>query len=328
MPNKKSNKNQKRPKKSKNVAKRKQRLAPVRAVVPRFTPSEKQRQYTLARFDPFNDMAEGARNPNYSEVKTTAFAIRDQFTITSGAAGTLCGVGVKPCVSAYKSIFNSGTNLWGALASCPGYANLNATYSAIRVVGGGVRLRCMANANACQGEVFIGALSDTGSGGTGNWPTTTGGLLLYPEYSTFTINQLNQRAKVAHFKLADADSLVFHLPSITHSDGWSDIFILVSGAAATTDVISVEVILHVECQATLGIGSPVDYPPVDSSFFKDHVQAIGRDAPLVMDEAINSFANKVGTGLIGGATNVATAFAGELMRRQFSRLLRQTPSNM
>lgn len=128
--------------------------------------------YAAATFFPFTEAAVGARVPEPYAVRTRTTRVVTPFRVTPSNSGNSAGVFdaiVLPNVlntvvsnqgtwaggANTQFLYVSGASIPSNMLACTTQANLSAAYTAYRVVGMGVRLKCDSSYNNTSGRIYV-----------------------------------------------------------------------------------------------------------------------------------------------------------------------------
>jgi len=250
-----------------------------------------------SQIDPFCGHAVGAKLFDRDGSRTIPNQVRYTLPITTDSSGR-AAVQFKTQLTEFlrsAATFVGSTGevaTWGTPLDIPDYANYGSYFSSFRVVNAGVRVVCSASLTASQGIVTL---------------ITTPGSIDDPDYS------LSNYAEVDRFALAELDAHWIAKPlsstqssfistAATYGDSHNVLTVMVQGAAATTSVLFIEVIMNIELTPALGnsIMSRLATPAAPHNTW---VEQAGANALRFMGSTMEGAAHQVSNRVKQLATN-------------------------
>lgn len=217
-------------------------------------------KFLLANLEPFDDQAFGAKVPDSSTYPTLALH-SSCYTVLANTAGGFAAMAFYPSLAQmlYAPGTIAATLVWAAGTSYSGtdYATLGSVMSQYRVVGGGLKIRCIESMTAAKGTLTICHAPWDISGavtGISQFPTTRSTMLKMPLADQYSVASITTTPVFVPFRRTDAGSERYRYqdypasasPYAETAPGWAAIILFAEGVTASISGIEVEVVLHIE----------------------------------------------------------------------------------
>jgi hypothetical protein len=241
--------------------------------------------FVVCRIAPFSASAVGCKYPDSFSFPTSTVLTRSSYTLsTFSASGNQFGEWLfTPFVTrAYvqpASITAAGVTTWtspttSGVAIYSGFSNISTSY---RPVGGGIRITVDTGLTTASGHIVIchvPLIWDDSYGGLSYLPTTEAQVYQYPLSEKYSMVELTEAPLVVPFRPISDASCIYSSSNADNSSfngalrdrGWMGIVVFVIGGSASTQVINVEHLLHIEYlpQPTgntfFGFGDAIPHP--------------------------------------------------------------------
>lgn len=196
--------------------------------------------------DPTCQSACGAKMMGKDSSRTFSFTHKSVVTLTTNSSGktaTWLSPGIEGVMSVPSVLGAGNVVTWDTATDLPEAASLQASASSYRVVSAGFRLFSTASPTNSSGRVQVTQTNVTGDGTPTGFDVTS---LLYEEVNT---DSLYAYDKTFCFRREGAEAEIFEPASNTSPhDGWNGIVISITGAAASTAVMQLELTFNLELQ--------------------------------------------------------------------------------
>lgn len=216
----------------------------------------------LGCIDPFADCATGCKMVSSDSSRTFTYTVKGKLsaitTDANGAAAVWLQPGLDQCLARHNTIAAGIVTVWALPAGgVAELASLQAIAGKYRVVCAGIHVFSNCNTNEAKGTIQVT---------TGNY-----GLVPIPSYdlNSFTYEEV-QTDSLFGFdryygfrRLSPAQTANFELTTVTapHS-GWNGITVSITGGTASTALLEVEYVFHVELQPDpITVGARIADPP-------------------------------------------------------------------
>lgn len=210
--------------------------------------------------DPFSDCAVGCKLVSSDSSRTFTYTVRGKIgaitTDANGAAAAWAHPGIINTVARHDTI-TAGVVTWLARGNVPEAASLQGIAGKYRIVCAGVHIFASCNTDEAKGIVSV----TTGNYGTSPTPSYNIDSYSYEEVYTdslFGFDRVFGFRRLSPAQVANFEDITITEP---HS-GWNSITVSVSGGTASTSVLNMEYIWHIELQPDpISIGSRLADPP-------------------------------------------------------------------
>lgn len=223
-------------------------------------------KYLSALADPFNENAEGCKIPDANSQPSVAIKAEDAYVQSTAALETLTACAYNPTTSKQQVVGVFATaSTWTWTAAFGGgtasgkNAKLISDMDLVRPVAHGIRITCGLAPTATTGFLHVAVFAQPlYNQTTWQYPTTIADLANVPGYKRVPLARLtaeglsiNNRpldctaqryVDVDGPSYASAGTMEFQVPN-----QWCSIVVVAEGVAASSTVLSVENVLHMEC---------------------------------------------------------------------------------
>lgn len=309
-------------------------------------------KFVAAQVDPFNDFVDGVKIPDSNTYPSCALRICDTYSaLTTDANGLIAYAGFPntKCTFVNHTAATSSSWTWaaafGGQHSSDRQTSLAANYGLYRPVAHGIRISCSGAPTSVTGNVHVAIVSNDLFGKTTwNLPTNLTQLSNAMFYRKYPLAQFTQQSLTVVNKFMDCTSQRYidcasdgaenATDFMMHFSGWGAIIIVVESAPATTAVLNLENVLHIEAiplASGLDNGSPA--APFNTRILEEVSRMAGRIPGAFTEQETPSYfaqiSSSVGQGMrsygeqmfyrsiLPAAARVGYAAAGLAARRVF-----------
>jgi hypothetical protein len=217
----------------------------------------------IAMINPFLPQVNGIRSPDEYGWPTGTGVTRNDATLGSDANGFLAQI-FTPVQSYYRyapANTTAGTVTWagGTYSNTSQLSALQSVATLYRTVAWGIRITTESSLTATSGHIWVAHIPFDVSGALPYFeaPTTENQYASCVLSEKFSLVELAERPLIVPARAIDDGIYRFRTPNtndekasttaaVESSNGWANIAIFVAGAPASTGIINVEVIHHVE----------------------------------------------------------------------------------
>lgn len=286
------------------------RIAPRRTTRPRAMSAAEPSigrsgsKYIHAQADPFSEQVDGVKIPDANSQPSVAIKAEDAWTMSTGAVQTSTFASFNPSTSKMfvQGVYASATSCtwtaaFGGSTSSSKNSKLISDMELVRPVAHAVRITSGLAPTTTTGFVHVAVFTQAlYNQSTWTYPTTIADLSNVPGYNRIPIARLtaegltivNRPLDCTSQRYVDTDSGGYNNADV---DGfhvpyqWGSICVAVEGAPASSTVLSVESILHMEC---IPRATSISTPSPAASY-----------SPAALGGASNSLSKTVSTFLDG-----------------------------
>jgi len=233
----------------------------------------------LGCVDPFSDCAVGCKMVSSDTSRTFTYTVRGKIsavtTDANGAAAVWIQPGIEQCLARSFTIVGGIVTAWALPpGDIPEAASIQAIAAKYRVVCAGVHVFANCNTNEAKGTVMVTTSHNSLAVPTPSYNLSSYSYEEVQTDSLFGFDRYYGFRRLSPAQVANFESTTIALP---HS-GWNGITISITGGTASTALLEVEYVFHIELQPEpISIAARIADPP--------------KEAPPGLDLAISN-ANK------------------------------------
>jgi len=229
-------------------------------------------KYELGQVNPFDPQCNGVKIPDSNTQPSDTARCEDRWIQVSNATAGIAGCSAYLPNLTANAVNASGSTAdsWGWLSSFGGSVsssqrpNYISSFQAVRVAAHGIRISSPAAPTTITGFVHVCLYPITTSSNTGwDLPSTIAQMAQLPWYRRFTVASLTQRSVTVVNKFIDATATRYTDPnsdligtgndlSFQFSGGWCAIIVAHEGVPPSTNVLSIENLVHYETLQKVG----------------------------------------------------------------------------
>jgi len=307
--------------------------------------------FVAALLNPFGEKAKGGKIPDFNSLPTVSLDFKASVTLASSSGGYL-GQAFYPLVnSGVWSLgaggYTGGTLSWASpvVNSMPNWSTATGFFDLFRPVAWGIKITAEQSIGTAQGHIYVSQMPyDVNNGIYGTVPTTEQGVESSRAVVKVALAELANNPLYVSAKIQDSAICIFRdeaYPSVTStmylgSSGWPLIMVYIAGAVASTNVINVEYICHVEAipqmgAAFIGEGMPCPYN-TDAMNVVSQVNAIqpaafleDQQSPDLIDSVMNTMDKIIANGPRIANFAAQAYHAGKVLAAGVTHLGRYSP---
>lgn len=261
-------------------------------------------KFTLAQLNPFSEKVAGVKIPDVNTQPSSTVVVEDEYALTTGVAETSATQMFRPPLvgNAVRANFVSSVDwawpaAFGGSTASGKQATIASNNTAIRVCAHGARITCALAPTTVIGFVHICIVTESEYGKT-TWsvPTSVSQMQTSQWYKRIPLAVLTQKPYTIVNKILDHNAfryfdpgsdLVANATDMTlHTSGWANILIAVTGVPASTAVLSIETLVHLETLPSPGSAQTVTPAANASSASVEQATNIANSTPAVHEEGM------------------------------------------
>jgi len=230
-------------------------------------------KYELGQVNPFDPQVNGVKIPDSNTQPSDTARSEDRWGLTSSASAGFAGCAAYlPNLTANTvNATGAGPSSWAWTGSFGGTTtsaqrpNYVSSFQAVRVAAHGIRISSPAAPTTITGFVHVCLYPISTSQAAASWdfPTTISEMAQLPWYRRFTVSSLTQRSVTVVNKFIDSTATRYTDPtsdlvgtgsdtSFQFSGGWCGILVAYEGVPVSTNILSVENLVHYETLQKVG----------------------------------------------------------------------------
>jgi len=280
-------------------------------------------KFTLANINPFDQNCDGAKVPDSNTYPSTPVKLEDEFPMIADAINGMSVLAYRPYATATTvTAVTAGASSWtwpaafGGAANSSRLAQIVGNYSLFRPVAHGIRLSCGGASTSVAGFVHVCVYAENLAGTTWALPASVSQMNNCMYYQRYPLSMLTQRTLTIVNKFLDASATRYINPASDvaatssdlsfHTEGWGTIIIAVEGATVSSQVLTVEQIIHAEAlPLTTGINSATPAAAYDVRALQDVSRVAGSTPASFVQGEEQSYFAAVQSSLQQGINSVA-----------------------